>query len=175
MSDKIKELLSEEEVENRIRELGGQITKDYDGEEVFLICTLKGASFFACELAKRIRLPLTLDFIAVASYGDGTQSSGEVRMIKDLDESIEGKNVIVVEDIVDTGRTLSYLMEILKKRNPKTLKLCSLLDKPERRVVDIKADYTGFEIPDLFVVGYGLDYAQKYRNLPYIGVVELDG
>ena len=175
MSDKIKELLSEEEVENRIRELGGQITKDYDGEEVFLICTLKGASFFACELAKRIRLPLTLDFIAVASYGDGTQSSGEVRMIKDLDESIEGKNVIVVEDIVDTGRTLSYLMEILKKRNPKPLTLCSLLDKPERRVVDIKADYTGFEIPDLFVVGYGLDYAQKYRNLPYIGVVELDG
>lgn len=175
MSDKIKELLSEEEVENRIRELGGQITEDYDGEEVFLVCTLKGASFFACELAKRIRLPLTLDFIAVASYGDGTQSSGEVRMIKDLDESIEGKNVIVVEDIVDTGRTLSYLMEILKKRNPKTLKLCSLLDKPERRVVDIKADYTGFEIPDLFVVGYGLDYAQKYRNLPYIGVVELDG
>lgn len=175
MSDKIRELLSEEEVDDRIRELGGQITKDYEGEEVFLVCTLKGASFFACELAKRIRLPLTLDFIAVASYGDGTQSSGEVRMIKDLDESIEGKNVIVVEDIVDTGRTLSYLMDILKKRNPKTLKLCSLLDKPERRVVDIKADYTGFEVPDLFVVGYGLDYAQKYRNLPYIGVVESDG
>lgn len=175
MSDKIKELLSEEKVDNRIRELGEQITKDYEGEEVFLVCTLKGASFFACELAKRIKLPLTLDFIAVASYGDGTQSSGEVRMIKDLDESIEGKNVIVVEDIVDTGRTLSYLMDILKKRNPRTLKLCSLLDKPERRVVDIKADYTGFEVPDLFVVGYGLDYAQKYRNLPYIGVVELDG
>jgi hypoxanthine phosphoribosyltransferase len=175
MSDKIRELLSEEKVDERIRQLGAQITKDYEGEELFLICTLKGASFFACELAKRINLPLTLDFIAVASYGDGTQSSGEVRMIKDLDESIEGKNVIVVEDIVDTGRTLSYLMEILKKRNPKTLKLCSLLDKPERRVVDIKADYTGFEVPDLFVVGYGLDYAQKYRNLPYIGVVELDG
>lgn len=175
MSDKIKELLSEEQVDSRIRELGAQITKDYAGEEVFLVCTLKGASFFACELAKRIDLPLTLDFIAVASYGDGTQSSGEVRMIKDLDESIEGKNVIVVEDIVDTGRTLSYLMEILKKRNPRTLKLCSLLDKPERRVVDIKADYTGFEVPDLFVVGYGLDYAQKYRNLPYIGVVETDG
>lgn len=175
MSDKIRVLLSEEEVDRRIRELGEQISRDYAGEEIFLICTLKGASFFACELAKRIELPLTLDFIAVASYGDGTQSSGEVRMIKDLDESIEGKNVIVVEDIVDTGRTLSYLMEILKKRNPKTLKLCSLLDKPERRVVDIKADYTGFEVPDLFVVGYGLDYAQKYRNLPYIGVVELDG
>lgn len=175
MSHKIRELLSEEEVDSRIRQLGEQITKDYEGEELFLICTLKGASFFACELAKRIALPLTLDFIAVASYGDGTQSSGEVRMIKDLDESIEGKNVIVVEDIVDTGRTLSYLMEILKKRNPRTLKLCSLLDKPERRVVDIQADYTGFEVPDLFVVGYGLDYAQKYRNLPYIGVVESEG
>lgn len=175
MSDKINVLLSEEKVDARIRELGEQITKDYEGEEVFLICTLKGASFFACELAKRINLSLTLDFIAVASYGDGTQSSGEVRMIKDLDESIEGKNVIVVEDIIDTGRTLNYLMEMLKKRNPKTLKLCSLLDKPERRLVDVSADYIGFEVPDLFVVGYGLDYAQKYRNLPYIGVVELDG
>ncbi len=172
MSDKIKELLSEEEVDNRIRQLGEQITKDYEGQEVFLICTLKGASFFACELAKRITLPLTLDFISVASYGDGKQSSGEVRMIKDLDESIEGKNVIVVEDIMDTGRTLSYLMEILKKRHPRTLKLCALLDKPERRVVDIQADYTGFQVPDLFVVGYGLDYAQRYRNLPFIGVVE---
>lgn len=174
MSDKIKVLLPEEEVEERIRQLGKQITEDYSHEEVSLVCTLKGASFFACELAKRIDLPLTLDFIAVASYGSGTQSSGEVRMIKDLDESIEGKNVIVVEDIVDTGRTLSYLLEIMKKRNPKSLKLCSLLDKPERRVVDVKVDYKGFEVPDLFVVGYGLDYAQKYRNLPYIGVLELD-
>jgi len=173
MADKINVLLTEEQVDARIKEIGAQITKDYAGEEVFFICTLKGASFFACELAKRVDLPLTIDFMAVASYGNGTQSSGEVRMIKDLDESIENKNVIVIEDIVDTGRTLSYLMEILKKRNPKTLKLCSLLDKPERRVTDIKADYTGFEVPDLFVVGYGLDYAQKYRNLPYIGVVEL--
>lgn len=172
MSDKIKELLSEEQVDNRIRQLGEQITRDYEGEEVFFVCTLKGASFFACELAKRVSLPLKMDFIAAASYGNEMQSSGEVRMIKDLDESIEGKNVIIIEDIVDTGRTLSYLMELFKKRNPKTLKLCSLLDKPERRVVDIRADYTGFEIPDLFVVGYGLDYAQKYRNLPYIGVVE---
>lgn len=174
MSDKIKVLLPEEEVEERIRQIGKQITEDYSDEEVFLVCTLKGASFFACELAKRIDLPLTLDFIAVASYGNGTQSSGEVRMIKDLDESIEGKNVIVVEDIVDTGRTLSYLLEIMRKRNPKSLKLCSLLDKPERRVVDVKVDYRGFEVPDLFIVGYGLDYAQKYRNLPYIGVLELD-
>lgn len=174
MSEKIRVLLPEQEVADRIREIGKQITEDYCGEEVFLICTLKGASFFACELAKRIDLPLILDFIAVASYGSGTKSSGEVRMIKDLDESIEGKNVIVVEDIVDTGRTLSYLMEILKKRNPRSLKLCSLLDKPERRVVDVKVDYKGFEVPDLFVVGYGLDYAQKYRNLPYIGVLELN-
>ncbi len=174
MADKINVLIPEEKVDARIREIGEQITKDYAGEEVFLVCTLKGASFFACELAKRITLPLTLDFIAVASYGDGTQSTGEVRMIKDLDESIEGKNVIVVEDIVDTGRTLSYLLEILRKRGPKSVKLCSLLDKPERRVVDIKADYTGFQIPDEFVVGYGLDYAQRYRNLPYIGVVELE-
>ncbi len=174
MSDKIRVLLPEEEVVKRIREIGKQITEDYRGEEVFLICTLKGASLFACELAKRIDLPLTLDFIAVASYGSGTQSSGEVRMIKDLDESIEGKNVIVVEDIVDTGRTLSYLLEMMKKRNPKSLKLCSLLDKPERRVVNVEVDYKGFEVPDLFVVGYGLDYAQKYRNLPYVGVLELD-
>ena len=173
MADKISVLLTEEQVNARIREIGEQITKDYAGEDVFFVCTLKGASFFACELAKRVNLPLTIDFLAVASYGNGTQSSGEVRMIKDLDESIENKNVIVIEDIVDTGRTLSYLMEILKKRSPKSLKLCSLLDKPERRVTDIKADYTGFEVPDLFVVGYGLDYAQKYRNLPYIGVVEL--
>lgn len=174
MSDKIKVLLPEEEVVERIRQIGKQITEDYEGEEIFLICTLKGASFFACELAKRINLPLTLDFIAVASYGSSTRSSGEVRMIKDLDESIEGKNVIVVEDIVDTGRTLSYLLEMMKKRNPKSLKLCSLLDKPERRVVEVAVDYKGFEVPDLFVVGYGLDYAQKYRNLPYIGVLELD-
>lgn len=174
MSDKIRVLLPEEKVVERIREIGRQITEDYAGEEILLVCTLKGASLFACELAKRIDLLVMLDFIAVASYGSGTQSSGEVRLIKDLDESIEDKNVIVVEDIVDTGRTLSYLLEILKKRNPRSLKLCSLLDKPERRVVDIEADYKGFEVPDLFVVGYGLDYAQKYRNLPYVGVLELD-
>ena len=172
MSDKITELLSEKQVDDRIRQLGAQITRDYEVEEVLFVCTLKGASFFACELAKRTKVPLKMDFIVAASYGNEMQSSGEVRMVKDLEESIEGKNVIIVEDIIDTGRTLSYLMDMFKKRNPKTLKLCSLLDKPERRVVDIKADYTGFEIPDLFVVGYGLDYAQKYRNLPYIGVVE---
>lgn len=175
MKDKIRVLFSEEEIDGRIRELGKEITKEYEGKELLLVCTLKGASFFACELAKRIDLDVKIDFISVASYGSGMNSSGEVRMIKDLDASIEGRNVLVIEDIVDTGRTLRYLMEILNRRHPASLKLCSLLDKPERRVVDVKADFTGFEVPDLFVVGYGLDYNQKYRNLPYIGVVEIGG
>ena len=127
-----------------------------------------------CELAKRISVPVTLDFMSVSSYGMDTKSSGVVKIVKDLDDSIKGKNVIVVEDVVDSGRTLSYLLDMLKDRGPKSLRLCTLLDKPERRVVQVHVDYTGFEIPDEFVVGYGLDYAQKYRNLPYIGVVELD-
>ena len=127
-----------------------------------------------CELAKRISVPVTLDFMSVSSYGMDTKSSGVVKIVKDLDDSIKGKNVIVVEDVVDSGRTLSYLLDMLKDRGPKSLRLCTLLDKPERRVVPVHVDYTGFEIPDEFVVGYGLDYAQKYRNLPYIGVVEFD-
>lgn len=174
MNNKIKVLLSEEEVDARIAELGAQISKEYEGEEIFMICTLKGACFFACELAKRITVPVALDFMSVSSYGNGSVSSGKIIMKKDLEESIVGKNVIVVEDIVDTGRTLSYLMDNLKQRGPKSLKLCAMLDKPDRRVVDIKADYTGFEIPDLFVIGYGLDHAQRYRNLPYIGVLEVE-
>ena len=174
MNNKIKVLLSEEEVDARIAELGAQISKEYEGEEIFMICTLKGACFFACGLAKRITVPVALDFMSVSSYGNGSVSSGKIIMKKDLEESIVGKNVIVVEDIVDTGRTLSYLMDNLKQRGPKSLKLCAMLDKPDRRVVDIKADYTGFEIPDLFVIGYGLDYAQRYRNLPYIGVLEVE-
>ena len=174
MNNKIKVLLSEEEVDARIAELGAQISKEYEGEEIFMICTLKGACFFACELAKRITVPVALDFMSVSSYGNGSVSSGKIIMKKDLEESIVGKNVIVVEDIVDTGRTLSYLMDNLKQRGPKSLKLCAMLDKPDRRVVDIKADYTGFEIPDLFVIGYGLDYAQRYRNLSYIGVLEVE-
>ena len=125
-----------------------------------------------CELAKRITVPVSMDFMCVSSYGDGTSSSGIVKISKDLDETLEGKDVIIVEDIIDSGRTLYYLMDVLEKRNPKSLKLCTLLDKPERRVKDITVDYIGFQIPDEFVVGYGLDYAQKYRNLPYIGVVE---
>ena len=174
MNNKIKVLLSEEEVDARIAELGAQISKEYEGEEIFMICTLKGACFFACELAKRITVPVALDFMSVSSYGNGSVSSGKIIMKKDLEESIVGKNVIVVEDIVDTGRTLSYLMDNLKQRGPKSLKLCAMLDKPDCRVVDIKADYTAFEIPDLFVIGYGLDYAQRYRNLPYIGVLEVE-
>lgn len=172
MSDKISVLISEQDVEKRIQELAEQITKDYDGKEVHLICVLKGSIFFTCELAKRIPLPVTFDFMSVSSYGNETVSSGRVKIVKDLDEAIEGKNVIVIEDIIDSGRTLSYLMDLLKVRKPESLKLCTLLDKPDRRVTEVSVDYTGFVIPDKFVIGYGLDYMQKYRNLPYIGVIE---
>ena len=172
MSEKIRVLVSEKEVDERIEALGKQISKDYEGKQVHLICVLKGGAFFMCELAKRITVPVSLDFMSVSSYGDGTASSGVVRIAKDLDESIEGKDVLIVEDIIDSGRTLYYLMDILRKRNPESLHLCTLLDKPERREKDVTVDYVGFEIPDEFVVGYGLDYAQKYRNLPYIGVVD---
>lgn len=171
MKESIRVLLSEEEVQARIKEMGAQISKDYEGEEVHLICILKGASFITVDLAKRITVPVTFDFMSVSSY-QGTTSTGAVKIIKDLDHIIEGKNVIVVEDIVDTGRTLNYLLNMLKNRNPKSIKLCTLLDKPERRVTEVNVDYTGFTIPDEFVVGFGLDYDQKYRNLPYIGVVE---
>lgn len=172
MAEKIRVMISEEDVDAKIAELGKQISEDYAGEQVHLVCILKGSVFFTCELAKRITVPVSLDFMSVSSYGDGTKSSGIVKIAKDLDETIEGKNVIVIEDIIDSGRTLSYLLEVLQQRKPKSMKLCTLLDKPDRRVVDVKVDYTGFAIPDEFVVGYGLDYAQKYRNLPYIGVVE---
>ena len=173
MSESIRVLLSEENVEKRIKELGEIISRDYAGKEVHLICVLKGGVFFTCELSKRITVPVSLDFMSVSSYGNDTKSSGVVKIIKDLDESIENKDVLVVEDIIDSGRTLRYLLENLERRNPRSLKLCTLLDKPSRRVTEVTVDYTGFEIPDEFVVGYGLDYGQKYRNLPYIGVVEL--
>ena len=173
MAEKVKMLIPEEEVNARIEELGKKISEEYAGKQVHLICVLKGGVFFMCELAKRITVPVTMDFMSVSSYGDGTQSSGIVKIAKDLDESLEGKDVIVVEDIVDSGRTLYYLLDILRKRGPKSMKLCTLLDKPDRRVVnDFEVDYTGFVIPDKFVVGYGLDYDQRYRNLPYIGFVE---
>ena len=171
MSEKIRVLLSEEEVDSRIREIAAKISRDYAGKEIHLICVLKGGVFFTCELAKRITVPVTLDFMSVSSYGDDTKSSGVVKIVKALDQPLEGKNI--VEDIIDSGRTLSYLIDILGKRKPESIHLCTLLDKPERRVRDVKVDYSCFNIPDEFVVGYGLDYAQKYRNLPFIGVVEL--
>lgn len=174
MKERIRVLISEEEVDAKVKKIGERISRDYAGKEVHLICVLKGGVFFTCELAKRITVPVTLDFMSVSSYGDDTKSSGVVRIVKDLDQPLEGKNVLIVEDIIDSGRTLSYLIEILKKRNPESIRLCTLLDKPERRVKDVKVDYSCFNIPDAFVVGYGLDYAQKYRNLPYIGVVEFE-
>ena len=168
MADKIRVLLGEEEVNKRINEVAEQINKDYAGKDIHLICILKGGVFFTCELAKRLTVPVSMDFMSVSSYG-----AGVVKIIKDLDEPLEGKDVLIVEDIIDSGRTLAYLIEILKQRGPKSIHLCTLLDKPERRVKkQVHVDYTCFTIPDEFVVGYGLDYDQKYRNLPYIGVVE---
>ena len=173
MSETIRVLVPEEKVAERIRELGAQISRDYEGLQIHMICVLKGGAWFMCELGKRITVPVTMDFMSVSSYGDGTKSSGVVKIVKDLDESLDGKDVLIVEDIIDSGRTLSYLLKVLKDRNPKSIRLCTLLDKPDRRVVkDVNVDYLGFDIPDEFVVGYGLDYAKKYRNLPYIGVVE---
>ncbi|MEZ3434784.1 MAG: hypoxanthine phosphoribosyltransferase [Lachnospiraceae bacterium] len=172
MAETVEMMHSEEEVAGRVEELGRQISEDYAGKQIHLICVLKGGVFFMCELAKRITVPVSMDFMSVGSYGDGTSSSGVVKIAKDLDEPLEGKDVLVVEDIIDSGRTLSYLLEILKARRPKSLRLCTLLDKPDRRARPVKVDYTGFEIPDEFVVGYGLDYAQKYRNLPFIGIVK---
>lgn len=173
MAEKVKVLIPEEELNKRIQEMADQINKDYQGKEVHLIGVLRGACFFLCELAKRITVPVTLDFMLVSSYGLGTVSDGNIKIKKDLDDSIEGKHVIVIEDIIDSGNTLSCLGPLLRKRGAKTLKLCTLLDKPDRREVEVFVDYVGFQIPDKFVVGCGLDYAQKYRNLPYIGEVEL--
>lgn len=170
--EKIRVLIAEEEVDKRISEIGEQISRDYAGREPHLICVLKGGVFFTCELAKRITVPVSLDFMSVSSYGADTKSSGVVRIVKDLDEPLAGKDVIIVEDIVDSGRTLSYLKELLMGRGARDIRICTLLDKPSRRVKAVNVDYTCFSIPDEFVVGYGLDYAQKYRNLPYIGVVE---
>ncbi len=174
MADKISVLIDEETLDKRIREMGAEISRDYKGKEITLICVLKGASFFACELAKRIDVPVYFDFMKVSSYGNETESSGVVKIVQDLDDPIRGKDVIVVEDIIDSGRSMHYLFDILRSRGPESLKLCSLLNKPDRRVTDVSIDYKGFDIPDEFVVGYGLDYAQKYRNLPFIGVVSLE-
>ena len=175
MADRIRVLLTEEEVDRRINEVAAKISEEYEGRQIHLICILKGGVFFTCELAKRLTVPVSLDFMSVSSYGAGAETPQVVRILKDLDEPLAGKDVLIVEDIIDSGRTLAYLIEVLKQRGPKSIRLCTLLDKPERRVKkQVKVDYTCFTIPDEFVVGYGLDYDQKYRNLPYIGVVELD-
>lgn len=164
-------LLTEEEIQIKVKELGKKIESDFQGEDLLVVGILKGACVFVSDLIRNINLDVNMDFMSVSSYGKATQSSGTVRILKDLDVDIEGKNVLIVEDIIDTGLTLKNLFETLKTRNPKSLKLCTLLDKPERRTVDIAVDYVGFVIPDKFIVGYGIDYAEKYRNLPYIGIV----
>ena len=174
MREVIKELISEEQVNQRIKELGEKITKDYEGRTVHLVCILKGACFFMCELAKRIEVPVSMDFMTVSSYGSGTKSSGVVRIKKDLDDPINDLDVLIVEDIVDSGRTLYYLSEVFRDRGCASVRTCTLLDKPERRVVDLDVDYTGFVIPDQFVVGYGMDYDQRYRDLPFIGIVNFE-
>ena len=174
MEVNVKVLISEEDVNKKIREIAERINTDYAGKELHVVCILKGGVFFMCELVKHITIPVTHDFMSASSYGDGTISSGRIKILKDLDESIEGKDVLVVEDILDTGRTLHHLLDLLRDRKPNSLQLRTLLDKPDRRVVEVPVAYTGFTIPDLFVVGYGLDYAQQYRNLPYIGVVDVE-
>lgn len=169
----ISVLITEEEIQKRIAEIGAEITERFQGESVYLVCILKGSIFVTTELAKNIKLPMEMDFMTVSSYGAATASSGVINIKQDLTGSIEGKNVILVEDIIDSGNTLSRLLQLFKSRNPKTLTLCTLLDKPDRRVAkDVHVDYTGFVVPDKFIVGYGLDWDQRYRNLPYIGCVE---
>jgi len=164
-------LFSGEEIQRRVAELGGQISADYAGKELLVVGILKGAMIFLADLVRHITVPTYFDFVAVSSYGASTQSSGVVRILKDIDRSIEGRHVLIVEDIVDTGLTLNYLVENFKSRGPAGVKVCTLLDKPSRRVVPVDIDYNGFVIPDEFVVGYGLDYNERYRNFPYIMVL----
>ena len=171
--DDIQEVLfSEEQLKNRVREIAQQITADYQGKEIMLISVLRGSFVFMADLCRAIDLPCTVDFMAVSSYGKGTKSSGQVQITKDLSEDISDRHIIVVEDILDSGNTLSYLLKILENRHPASIRLCTLLDKPDRRVKPVQVHYSGFTIPDAFVVGYGLDYAEKYRNLPYIGILK---
>jgi hypoxanthine phosphoribosyltransferase len=169
MKEEINVLIEEEQIQAKIQEIAAQINRDYEGREIILLCILKGSVYFTCELSKYITVPLKLGFLSVSSYGDGMTSSGAVSLNGDLDFDAKGKDIIVIEDVVDSGRTLAYLLHMLAKRKPKSLKLCTLLNKPKSRVTDVKVDYVGFELEDKFVVGFGMDYAQKYRNLPYIG------
>ncbi len=165
-------LVSEEQLREMNKQIGEQISKDYQGRELLLVGILKGSAVFMTDLMRNIDIPMSIDFMYVSSYGSGTTTSGVVKIVKDLDENIEGKHVLICEDILDSGVTLSYLLDVLKQRNPASLRLCALLNKPERHKVDVKLDYKGFDIPDEFVVGYGLDYDQKYRNLPYVGILK---
>ncbi|MCY9592440.1 hypoxanthine phosphoribosyltransferase [Paenibacillus chitinolyticus] len=163
---------SEEQIQAKVQELGTQISKDFEGRNPLVICVLKGAFIFMADLVKQVTIPLELDFMAVSSYGQSTKSSGVVKIIKDLDVSVEGRHVLIVEDIIDSGLTLSYLIDVLERRSAQSVSVVTLFNKPARRSVDLQPDYAGFEIPDAFIVGYGLDYAEKYRNLPYIGVLK---
>ena len=166
----LETLISEKDIQRRIEELGAQISKEYEGKEIIMLCVLKGGVMFMTDLAKRITVPMKMEFMAVSSYGDEYKSSGVVKILKDLDEPIDGKDVLIVEDIIDSGRTLSYIKNILEGRGPRSVKICTLLDKPAQRVVDVEVEYVGFTIPDSFVIGYGLDYKQYYRNIPYVAV-----
>ena len=172
MKEVVHEMYSEEQVDKRIAELAEEINRDYQGKSVHLICILRGSVFFFAELAKRITVPVTMDFMAASSYGDSTESSGNLEVRKDLDDPLDGKNVLIVEDIIDSGNTLDKIKKMLSARNAASLRICALLDKPARRETEVAIEYTGFVIPDEFIVGYGLDYAQRYRNLPYIGRLE---
>ena len=173
MHDDIREVLfTQEKIADIVQNMGRQISEDYKGKNLFMVSVLKGSLPFMADLMRAISIPCEIDFLSVSSYGKGTQTSGEVRILKDLDASLEGKDLLVVEDILDSGVTLSFLMKNLSARNPASIRLCTFLDKPERRRVDIHADYVGASVPDEFIVGYGLDYAEKYRNLPYVGVLE---
>lgn len=173
MREEINVLIKEEDIVAKVKELAEQINHDYEGKTLHLICILKGSVFFTCELAKYIKVPVTIDFMSVSSYGNGMTSSGSITINQDLTMNLEGRDVLIVEDIVDSGRTLAYLAHMLEKRGPASLHICTLLDKPQCRISEVDVAYTGFVIDDLFVVGFGLDYAQKYRNLPYIGVLEI--
>ena len=172
INDVEKILFTEEELRERVAQLGAQITADYQGKAPVLASVLRGSYIFMADLTRQVKLPITVDFMAVSSYGSGTKSSGQVEIKKDLSDTIEGKDLIIVEDILDSGNTLYYLMDVLRARKPASIRICTLLDKPERRAKPIVADYSGFAIPDAFVVGYGLDYDEKYRNLPYIGILK---
>lgn len=174
MKERVTTLISEEKLKTRVQEIAREITEYYNGEEVKTVCVLKGAVMFMVDLVKNVNLPVKFDFMDVSSYGNSTESSGNIKILKDLDDPIEGENILIVEDIIDSGRTLHYLIDYLKSKNPKSVKLCTLFDKPDRREFDVHVDWTGFDIPDEFIVGYGLDYAQRYRNLPYIGVLHFD-